>query len=484
MRRSLVSLACVLTSLSACGHAAQAPSGPSRPPRLLSPAEPGLTGATASAVRPTARAALAQERWVGAELESAALAVGATEADLGVWVDVPDVAPARRAPLAVALVVDTSGSMDGPKIDNARRALRLLVQGLADGDVVSVDTFADEARSLVTPTVLDAETRGSVLAAIERMPVAGSTNLFDGLQHGERHAAAAPQTHAVRRVIVLSDGRANVGPVSPQALGAVAEQGLRQGAQVTSLGVGLDYDETTLNALAVRSSGRLYHLGDPREMASILRGELALLSATVASDAFVEVVPARGVDVHVPAQVGATRDGQGTIRIPLGALHRAQSREALLHVRLPSHWEGQSSRALASVRLHLRDPFDGVERVQEIVSEARFTTDREEVASTASSRTRTIAAIQASGEQRIAAAADVNEGRFDEVDARLARAEKAVVEQRRFVRDRAQADRLDAQHAALSQARGQAQQLRSAPAPARRSEALKMNKAGMGDFGF
>ena len=93
--------------------------------------------------------------------------------------------------------------------------------------------------------------------------------------------------------MLISDGIANVGPSSPETLGTIAERGLRNQVQVTSLGVGNDYDEKTLNALAVKSSGRLYHLTEPKEMASILKGELDLLDATLASDAFVEVDPAR-----------------------------------------------------------------------------------------------------------------------------------------------------------------------------------------------
>src|SRR4029079_9043242 len=114
---------------------------------------------------------------------------------------------------------------------------------------------------------------------------------------GERAVFAAPTTHPVKRIVVISDGQANVGPSSPDVLGALAARGAEHGIQVTSIGVGLDYDENTLNALAVRSSGRLYHLAEPREMASILDREIKLLDSTMATDAFVEIVPAPGVQV-------------------------------------------------------------------------------------------------------------------------------------------------------------------------------------------
>ncbi|MDF2696722.1 MAG: hypothetical protein K0S65_5105, partial [Labilithrix sp.] len=235
--------------------------------------------------------------WIGAAAEGEMLTASTRETFLGVWIDVPEVRPEKRPPMELALVVDTSGSMAGAKIENARNAASMLVRNLADGDIVALDAFSDSARTVVPPTRLDAQSRKEILRAISELGVSGSTNMFAGLTLAEGQVAAAPASHGLRRIVVISDGIANVGPSSPETLGAIAERGLRFRAQVTSLGVGNDYDERTLNALSVRSSGRLYHLTEPREMASILEGELNLLKATVASDSFVEIVPAPGVEL-------------------------------------------------------------------------------------------------------------------------------------------------------------------------------------------
>ena len=112
------------------------------------------------------------------------------------------------------------------------------------------------------------------------------------------------------------------------------------------------FRDGTLNALAVKSSGRLYHLTEPREMASILKGEVDLLNATLASDSFVEVVPAPGVQLLGADGIRADWHEGSTLRIPLGALHSGQHREALVRVRIsnPAAFEGQTH-PLASVRL-------------------------------------------------------------------------------------------------------------------------------------
>ena len=98
------------------------------------------------AVKPPA---VPQGPWIRAAADSDVLLAKGGDAFVGVWVDIPEGARARvRAPVDLALVIDTSGSMEGAKIQAARASARTLVQRLADGDVISVDTFSDQrARS-------------------------------------------------------------------------------------------------------------------------------------------------------------------------------------------------------------------------------------------------------------------------------------------------------------------------------------------------
>src|SRR3954468_4987782 len=84
--------------------------------------------------------------WIGASGASDFVLPGVNDTVLGVWIDVPAGLRKTRAHASVALVVDTSGSMSGPKIENARVAARSLVEKLGDGDIVSVHTFDDAAR--------------------------------------------------------------------------------------------------------------------------------------------------------------------------------------------------------------------------------------------------------------------------------------------------------------------------------------------------
>jgi len=424
--------------------------------------------------------------WIGAAGASDFVLAGSRDTFMGVWVDVPAAAKRMRSPMALSLVIDTSGSMAGAKIENARSAARALVQALAEGDIIAIDTFSDDARERVPATVLTAASRARVLSTIAELTPSGGTNLFDGLRLGETTAVSAPTSHPIRRVVVISDGLATVGATSPDLLGALAARGADHGVQVTSIGVGLDYDENTLNALAVRSSGRLYHLAEPREMTAILDREVKLLDSTMATDAFVEIVPAPGVQVLGVDGVRADWNGGG-LRVPLGTMFGGQHREMLVRVRVSA--DGDGSRPLASVRLHFHDPADhGLDRVQEVVARHEVTRDAALVEQHANAKTRAIAAVQEGAQVAVRAAQQVNADQFEAADKELAGAEARIRDSAQKVKDKREQQRILATADRMATARKSAQAAAAAPAAAKpaakRAGALDVNSAGMSAAGF
>ncbi|MDB4934901.1 MAG: hypothetical protein JWP87_1873 [Labilithrix sp.] len=423
--------------------------------------------------------------WIGAAPEGDILSQSTRETFLGVWVDVPEVRAGARPPMEVVLVVDTSGSMAGSKIESARAAATALVRSLKDGDIVALDAFSDNARTLVAPTRLDMHTRNEILRQIAQLVPTGSTNMFSGLSIAESQMASAPASHPLRRIVMISDGIANIGPSSPEVLGGVAQAGLRFRAQVTSFGVGNDYDERTLNALSEQTNGRLYHIGEPREMAGILRNEVALLDQTLASDASVEVVPAPGVQVLGADGLRAEfRDGG--LRIPLGALHAGQHREALVRVRItdPAAFDGHA-RSLASVRLRFRDAAEGdLERIQEVVARTQLSSDDNAVASSVNSRTKAIVAIMDASKTQMSAAQRINDGNFVDADKELERAQQTLAAQARVVTAPAEKKRLEVAATKVASARAAAQAMPSKPKADQRAGALELNADAMHARGF
>lgn len=426
--------------------------------------------------------------WIGATPVSDFILRNQKETTLGVWVDVPSGQSALSSKSSVALVVDTSGSMSGAKIEQARAAAHRLVDSLSGDDILSIHSFSDEATVRFSSSFVTPSARSEAHAAIQLLGPSGGTNLFEGLRLGEIYAAASPASHPVRRVIVISDGVATVGPTSTDILGSIAEKGSDHGIQVTAIGVGLDYDERTLNALAVRSSGRMHHIATPEQMTAVLAQELRLFGATRATDAFVEIVPAPGVSLVSVAGARSMPSGMGGLRIPLGAMFSGQHREVAVKVRIDQP-AVIGSQPLASVRLFFRDAAEqGLSRVQEVVARYEVTDQPTVVAQHENDRAKAIAAVHEAAEVAIAAAQDVSAGRFDAADETFARAEAKLAATAANVRDAKEKERMLALARQVDSARRSSRAAAAAPpsaAPAaRRAKALDINDAFMHSAGY
>jgi Ca-activated chloride channel homolog len=426
--------------------------------------------------------------WLGAAASSAFLPAGINEHTLAVWVDVPDTSDRARVPVAVALTVDTSGSMGSHnKIAHARSAARRVVDGLQDGDIVALHTFSDDVKVRVPQTVLGPETRRAISNVIEELEPHGGTNLFDGVRMAQASAAASDEAHPVRRVIVISDGKATVGPTMPDVIGQLGEAGTAQGVQVTSFGVGLDYDETALNALAVRSSGRLYHIAEAAELSGIVDRELALVQKTMATQAFVEIVPAPGVTLIAAEGVRTSWGANRALRVPLGSMFGGQVRELVVRVRVDEAKAGE--RPILSARLHYRDPSDGgLERVQEVVARANFTNDATQVAAHGHPRAQSIISVQRAALLASEASAQANAGDFGNAERQLALAEAELRRGAERAKTKNERARIMSSVDRMGSARRSMKAASAAPAAKRatigRANALDLNDAAMDMKGY
>lgn len=302
---------------------------------------------------------------VQAALQNGALLQGADgQTYLGVWVAVPEIlAVADRPPMALSLVIDRSGSMSGDKIVNARLAARDFVSRMRDGDMLSVFAYDDTVMHVFGPSVLEPASREIVSARINALQPGGSTNIYGGMLAAQQALSTTPASHPIRRTILVSDGLANVGPSSPEEIGMIGARGTDMGIQVTTIGVGMDYDERLMLTVAMRGAGRFYHLAEPAQMASILAQELDYMNRTVATGAILEIVPTAGVQILGAEGIEVRHEGNRVV-LPLGALYSRQRREVLLRVQADT--SAQGSRALGQVRLRYADPNGANERSREV----------------------------------------------------------------------------------------------------------------------
>ncbi len=415
-----------------------------------------------------------------ASLEQGSLMRGSDgEVFVGVWLDAPDrEGEDERPPLAVSLVIDRSGSMQGDAIVQARAAASAFLRSLKDGDQVSIYAFDDEVSEIVAPTALEPPVREQMLEAVAAIRPGGSTNVHGGMTSALAALERAPDSHPVRRIFLISDGKANIGPSSPEELGELASRASDLRAQVTTLGVGLEYDEATLSEIAMKSAGRYHHIAEPQRMAAVLEEELSILDETVAFDTVVEIVPADGIEVVAAEGLDVEHEGNRSL-IRLGSLASGQSRHLLVRMRADTDDAGE--KPFAAVRLRYKEDREGDEMMQAVALNYRVTDDEDEIAG---SRDEEVAALSvqfqnARAEQQAGAtlsggdsdaAADILEQRAaasrTAAGGMAAPAAAPVMEQAREMEDRARRVR------------------RARDRNTQRSEALEMNDSAMGTMGF
>ncbi len=294
-------------------------------------------------------------------------------------------APAQRPPLDLALVIDRSGSMSGDKLRSVKEAALKLLQQLGPDDRVSLSTYGSEVTTLTTRLPVDDRGRAVLRDYVLGIRSDGMTALgpamaraLEALEAGVDGGAGSRLAH----VLLLSDGIANVGESRPAALGARAAQGFTHGVTVSTLGVGLDYNEDLMTKLADQGGGRYHFVKDDAETAKVLQDEMSGLVATVARSVEVELAAAPGAEVlRVFGYPLTTRDGIAQIRV--GTLGAGQTREIVLRMRLPEG--GAGTLDLGKLAVRFSDlPADGVARRIDVPVAVRTTHDKAEA--TASER--------------------------------------------------------------------------------------------------
>jgi len=193
----------------------------------------------------------------------------------------------RRTPLNLAVVLDKSGSMTGAKLEKTKQAAMQLVDRLAPNDVFSLVIFSDEAQVLVpAQKVEDTE---ALKEKIEGIEAEGSTALYAGVKMGADQLQEFFSEKRINRVILLSDGLANVGPSSPRELRRLGGDLSEKGISVTTIGVGDDYNEDLMAGLAEASDANYYYVQDTEKLPEIFAKELGELLTVAARDVRIEI---------------------------------------------------------------------------------------------------------------------------------------------------------------------------------------------------
>lgn len=223
-------------------------------------------------------------RWGNDEVSrnqrEAVLQIGFTTAEVNERTDL--------RPLNLALVIDKSGSMaESDKMSRVKESLRTMVGKLRPDDVVSIVVFDSNADVLFPAARIG---NGSeIKRAIDCLEPNGSTNLHAGLMLGYKEAQKNFRKDATNRVILLTDGIANVGVIEPTQISAESSEFNGQGIDLSTIGVGLDLNNDLLRNLAKSGRGLYHFISDYQDIDKVFVNEVQSLVSSVAKNVKVSV---------------------------------------------------------------------------------------------------------------------------------------------------------------------------------------------------
>jgi Ca-activated chloride channel family protein len=200
-----------------------------------------------------------------------------------------DVSEAERPAAVLTFVIDISGSMaQENRLGLVKESLQLLVDRLHDDDTVAIVVYGSDARVILNPT--PGSQRAAILTAIYGLNTEGSTNLEAGLNLGYQLANRAYKPGGINRVIVASDGVANVGNTDPDVLAQEIRGYADAGITLTTVGFGLgNYNDVIMEQLADQGDGNYAYVDTLAEAEKLFVENLVSTLQVIALDAKIQV---------------------------------------------------------------------------------------------------------------------------------------------------------------------------------------------------
>ncbi len=194
-----------------------------------------------------------------------------------------------RKDVSLTFVIDVSGSMNmDNRLELVKRSLEMLVEQLGRDDSVSIVVYGTDARVVLDPT--RGSDQGEILSAIYSLRPEGSTNAEAGIKLGYKMAMRAYNADGVNRVILCSDGVANVGNVEADAILREVRGYVDEGITLATFGFGMDnYNDTLMEQFADNGDGFYAYIDDVAEAKRLFVDDLTSTLQTIAMDAKVQV---------------------------------------------------------------------------------------------------------------------------------------------------------------------------------------------------
>lgn len=310
-----------------------------------------------------------------AKFTSTQILAGQTEQYVAVSITAPRADTQRRPPLSLAVVIDRSGSMSGAPMEHAKAAAARLIGQLDANDAFAVITYSSSDEVVVPMTRASDANKAAARSAISNIYDDGGTCISCGLNRGGGELARTPVSGGLQRIVLISDGQANEGLWDRGDLLQLAQNTASHGVSISALGVGLDFDEVTMQRIAEVGRGNYYFVEDTAQLSAMFSRELGGLTETVAAD--VKLLVEGGADVRIETALGYPMERQGSwVVVPVADLRAGETRKVVLRVTTTT-----TSLASAHVQLGWRRVSDGAIRHATAEATAQITDRASTVAS-------------------------------------------------------------------------------------------------------
>ena len=281
----------------------------------------------------------------------------------------------HRAPINLCLVIDRSGSMQGDRIARAKEAAIAAVERLTPEDIVSVVIFDQQIETIVPAQ--SARDKVSIVSAIRAVQSRGNTAIFGAMAQAAAEIRKNANREYLNRVILLSDGQANVGPSQPIDFGRLGVSLMKESISVSTVGVGLDFNEDLMTSLSGKSDGNSYFVENSDDLPRIFSSELGTALN----------VAARRISLRVDFAPGTTpleivgREGTingAAVTLDFNQLYGGQEKYVLIRTAF-SPGKADTTRQVATANVKYTDA--ATSRLEQLTStgSVRFSKDVNEV---------------------------------------------------------------------------------------------------------
>ncbi|KAA3643211.1 MAG: VWA domain-containing protein [Chloroflexi bacterium] len=282
---------------------------------------------------------------------------------------------AVQAPLNVALVLDTSTSMEGPRLETVKATAIKLVEQLQSNDVLSIVSFSDRAEVVIPATRgLDAK---KVAARISTLNAGGGTEMFQGLQAGFNEVSHGVSPSFINRIILLTDGRTYG---DEQKCLMLATRAGSKGIKISGVGIGSEWNDEFLDNVASQTGGQSIFAQDIDDLSEIIETQISGAQQTFANRVTLDFQTPDNVELRYAFRL-APDAGPLSYASPmeLGSIPLQSNLSIIMEMEIKSIGEDKDLLTLAEGQLSLEVPTRNIPSTSARISLARSVEDAPEL---------------------------------------------------------------------------------------------------------